>query len=263
MSDSVRIAGVKYLNARPLLAGLEAGISAPFAYGLTRIDPAHCAAALRDGTATVATVPVAALADLPAVQVVGSLGIACRREAASVLLFSPRPLPQVRSLAVHAASRTSVALARLLLAERWGARPTVVPVDPPLNSMLERADAALVIGDAAFAARQQAEPALDLGLAWTQWTGLPFVFAVWAVRGEVPAGLVATLEASLAYGEAHWRQLVPLWAREHGVSEELAGRYLGETITFRLGREERAGLAEFARRAAAAGVLPRHRVTWL
>lgn len=263
MRRTINLAGVEYLNARPLLAGLEAGIAAPFPYTLTRDDPAHCAAALASGAARVATVPVAALAELPGARVVPALGIACRREASSVLLFSRRPLAAIRTLAVHAASRTSAALARLLLAERWAARPVVVPADPPLAAMLGRADAALVIGDAAFAARREVEPALDLGLAWTEWTGLPFVFAVWALVGRAPGGLATTLEASLAYGEAHRDHLTPRWAAEHGVSGDLAARYLGETLTFRLGDAERAGLGEFVARAAAAGVLPRFRLRFL
>jgi len=256
-SPPLHLVGIRFLNARPLLAGLEAGLPAPFSYRLTTAEPAECAEQLRSVRAAAGLVPVAALPSLPDVRALPGLGIAARQEVGSVLLVSRVPLEEIRTLAAHTASRTSVALALLLLAERWGVRPRVVPFRPPVEAMLAEAEAAIVIGDPALHVRgRSGHREVDLAAAWVEWTGLPFVFAVWGVRSTAPAGLEALLEASLAYAREHWQDLVPRWAEAHGVGREEARRYLEENLTYQLGEREREGLEEFLGRAAAAGVLP-------
>lgn len=254
---------MRFLNARPLLAGLEAGLSAPFAYAFASAEPAACADRVARGEAVAGLVPVAALPFLPEVAAVPRLGIACREEATSVLLVSKVPPEQVRTLAAHTASRSSVALARLLLAGRWGVSPTVAPARPPLAAMLADADAAVVIGDPALAVHGSTGLLeIDLAAAWVEWTGLPFVFAVWGVTRRAPAGLDDLLDGSLEFAHAHWEELLPHWAVTHGVGLERTRRYLERTLTYRLGDEERAGMEEFLRRAAAAGLLPRREGVW-
>jgi predicted solute-binding protein len=262
-SPPVSIVGVRFLNARPLLGGLEAGLPAPFAYRFSSAEPAVCADLVTRGEAVAGLIPVAALAHLPEVGAMPRLGIACRQEATSVLLVSKVPLPAVHTLAAHTASRSSVALARLLLAERWGVAPRLVPAAPPLATMLAGADAAVVIGDPALAVRGRSGLLeVDLAAAWVEWTGLPFVFAVWGVRREAPAETDALFDASLDYSHAHWEELLARWARAHGVTVERTREYLERTLTYRLGDAERAGMEEFLRRAAAAGILPRREGVW-
>lgn len=259
----VGIVGVRFLNARPLLGGLEAGIAAPFAYRFSTAEPSACADLVTRGEAVAGLIPVAALAHLPEVGAMPRLGVACRQEVTSVLLVSKVAPPAVRTLAAHTASRSSVALARLLLAERWGAAPRLVPAAPPLESMLAGADAAVVIGDPALALRGRSGLLeIDLAAAWVEWTGLPFVFAVWGVRGEAPAGTDALFDASLEYSYAHWEELLAGWAVTHDVGLERTREYLERTLTYRLGEAERAGMDEFLRRAAAAGILPRREGVW-
>jgi predicted solute-binding protein len=263
MSEPVRIVGVRFLNARPLLAGLEAGVAAPFPYRLATAEPAECARRLASEEATAGLVPVGALPSLPDVRVLPGLGIAARGSVRSVLLISRVPLGEIQVLAAHTASRSSVALARLLLAERWGVRPDVVPVPPPLEVMLARAEAAVLIGDPALRVEgRTGHREVDLAAAWVEWTGLPFVFAVWAIRPGAPEGLEGLLERSLAHAQGHWQELIPHWAAAHGVDVEECRRYLEHNLTHRLGERERAGLGEFLRRAAASGVLPQCPGPW-
>lgn len=263
MSEPVRIVGVRFLNARPLLAGLEAGIGAPFAYRFSSADPSVCADTLASGETAAGLVPVAALPFLSAVQALPDLGVACRREVTSVLLVSRVPLEKVKKLAAHSASRTSVALARLLLRERWGVQPQIVSATPPLESMLAHADAAVVIGDPALLiSGRTGLLEVDLAGAWVEWTGLPFVFAIWGVRCDAPDGLPKLIGDSLAYADRHWADLLPRWAASHGVELAMTRRYLEKTLTYRLGAEERSGMEEFLRRAAAAGVLPSRAEVW-
>ncbi|MGZ6028896.1 MAG: MqnA/MqnD/SBP family protein, partial [Myxococcaceae bacterium] len=131
LPEPISIVGVRFLNARPLLAGLEASLPAPFAYRFSTAEPSECAEQLGAGGAIAGLVPAAALPFLPGVRALPTLGVAARQEVRSVLLISRVPLRKVRTLAAHAASRSSVALARLLLAERWGVRPQVVEARPP------------------------------------------------------------------------------------------------------------------------------------
>lgn len=262
-AGQINILGVSFLNARPLLAGLEAGIPAPFGYRFETAEPSVCADRLAAGDAVAGLVPVAALPGIPEVFALPDLGIAARREARSVLLVARTPLSKIRTLAAHTASRTSVALAQLLLDERWGVRPAVVQARPPLAAMLVAADAAVLIGDPALHAHGRTGlEEVDLAAAWVEWTGLPFVFAVWGVRSTMPEGLGRLLEVSYGYALTHWSELVPKWAEAHGVSDEETRAYLGETLTYRLGENEREGVRVFLRRAAAAGVLPSYREVW-
>jgi chorismate dehydratase len=262
-TEPVRIVGVSFLNACPLLAGLEAGVPAPFPYSFRLGEPAECAEQLASGRATAALVPTAALATIPEAFALPGLGVAARQEVRSVLLISRVPLEEIRTLAAHTASRSSVVLAQLLLAERWGVRPHLVPARPPLEAMLSAADAAVLIGDPALHVHGRTGfREIDLAAAWAEWTDLPFVFAVWGARSPAPAGLEPLVEASFAYSLERWRDLVPRWAEGHGVGREEAGEYLGHTLTHRLGEAEREGLQEFLRRSAAAGLIPARREVW-
>ena len=264
MTEPLGIVGVQFLNARPLLAGLEARIAAPFPYTFSTAEPSACADALALGRAHAGLMPVAALPYLPEVRALPGLGVAAQHEARSVLLISRVSFGEVRTLAAHTASRSSVALARLLLAECWGVRPRLLPARPPLDAMLEGADAAVIIGDPALAVHgRTALLEIDLAQAWVKWTGLPFVFAVWGVRAQAPPGLAPLLSGSLAYAREHWETLLPIWAEAHGTMEEETREYLEKTLTHSLGPRERAGLEEFLRRAAGAGLLPRCGQVWL
>ncbi|MDD5562141.1 MAG: menaquinone biosynthesis protein [Thermoanaerobaculaceae bacterium] len=258
-----RIVGVQFLNARPLLAGLESGITAPFPYRFETAEPSACADRLAAGEAVAGLVPVAALAGMPGVRALGAVGVAARHEVRSVLLVAKVPLAEVTVLAAHTASRTSVALARLLLAERWGVRPRIVPSRPPLDAMLAGADAAVIIGDPALAVcGRTGLVEVDLAGAWVEWTGLPFVFALWGVAPAAPTGIGPVLERSFEFAREHWGEFLPRWAREHGVGLEGTRVYLEDTLTYRLGDGERTGAQEFLRRAADAGLLPRRDEVW-
>ncbi|NWG00102.1 MAG: menaquinone biosynthesis protein [Thermoanaerobaculaceae bacterium] len=257
LGEPLSILGIRYLNARPLLAGLEEGIEAPFPYRFATAEPADCAETLATGRAAAALVPVAALPRLARARVVTSLGVACRGQVTSVLLVTTVPPGKIRRLAAHTASITSVALARLLLAERWHTWPTVVSARPPLASMLAQADAAVLIGDPALSTVGNSGcEEIDLGLAWQEWTGLPFVFAVWGVRRDAPPAVDALLHASLACAEANWERLLPAWAAAHAQEVHRVRAYLQERLHFRLDAEDLQAVDEFLRRAGDAGLLP-------
>ena len=130
-------------------------------------------------------------------------GIACKGAVRSILLTTKVPPRLIRTLAVDTSSRTSVMLARIILAERYGSTPTLIPMQPDLHSMLAEADAALIIGDPALRldpARLQYQ-VLDLGSEWLALSGLPMVFAVWAGKAAcLTRKSVRCFGASCLYG---------------------------------------------------------------
>jgi chorismate dehydratase len=186
----------------------------------------------------------------------------------SVNLVSIRPPARLAGgrVALGSTSRTGVLLARLLLADRYGVRPEYLRCPPDLTGMLLEADAAVLIGDVALRAHLEAPRrgliVTDLGQAWREWTGLPMVFAVWAVRRGFAAdhpGLVKDVhEAFLRSRElcvAELDEVAAAAARwEPYDAETLAAYFRG--LDFSLGARQVAGLREFARRAAAIGAAP-------
>ncbi|TAM92481.1 MAG: ABC transporter substrate-binding protein [Jatrophihabitans sp.] len=195
----------------------------------------------------------------------------------SVNLVTQRPLGELggRRVALGSTSRTSVLLAQLWLAERHGVTPEYFTCPPDLTAMLLEADAAVLIGDAALRATYDFGPGAaappgagspptaprrglavhDLGAAWRDWTGLPMVFAVWAVRREYAAanpGLVKDVHEAFVRSRdealAHVEEVAAQAARWEVFDAATLATYF-RTLDFSLGRRQQAGLREFARRA--------------
>jgi predicted solute-binding protein len=221
--------------------------------------PSECADRLESAAADIGIVPAVELPRLD-LEVIRGAGIASRGAVRSIQLISRRPFDEIRTLAADAGSRTSVALARILLAERHGATPRVVSMPPNLDRMLEAADAALIIGDPALHLNPASLPheTRDLGEEWTRVTGLPMVFAVWAGR---PGTGCKTLEpeflASCRFGLADLDRIIREEAPRRGLPERLVREYLTRRIHFELGENEYSGLElflEMARKLDQAGV---------
>jgi len=254
------VAGVGFLNARPLLAGLEAGIPAPFPYRLVTAEPSRCADLLARGEAEAGLVPVAALADGAAAACVPDVGIAAEGAVWSVLLVSKVPPAAIRSLAVHAASRSSAALAELLLRIDAGTDPHVTRTADPLGALAGDTDAAVVIGDPALAARGRTGLCeIDLAAWWHRVTGLPFVFAVWGLSdGPRRDRLADLLGRAAAWGLANMDRVLGGIDGDRAMVRE----YLERRLRYRLGPREREGMGRFLGLAAAHGILPRIEVVW-
>jgi len=237
----LRYGSVPYLNAKPLLDGLAAEV------GPVRLEvPARLVELLAAGELDVALAPVVAAFEHPSLVVVPAGAIATHGPVESVLLFARVPLAEARVVGLDTSSRTSAALVRVLFHARWGGSPRFVEraPDPDLTQLAE--DAALLIGDPALAARWAGPPPVDLGEAWTAWTGLPFVFAAWLARDAAAAreALPPLLRAA-ERGRAHLRQIAAAGAARLGLDPARAEAYLRHNLSFRFGAEERAGLLRF------------------
>ncbi|MCQ4045176.1 menaquinone biosynthesis protein [Streptomyces rubrisoli] len=193
--------------------------------------------------------------------VLPDIAVGCDGPVMSCVIVSQVPLDQLdgAKVALGSTSRTSVRLAQLLLAERIGVSPDYYTCPPDLGLMMQEAQAAVLIGDSALRATLHDAPRLglevhDLGLMWKEWTGLPFVFAVWAARREyladrpravfeVHKAFLASRDLSLEEVEKAAEQA----ARWEAFDAEVLRRYF-TTLDFSLGRDQLTGIAEFARR---------------
>lgn len=251
-----RVCAVSYLNTVPLVWGMLHGEQRGL-FDLSFAVPSECADRLEDGSADIGIVPVVELPRL-GLEVIRGAGIACRGPVRSILLVSRKPLRQIRTLAADQGSRTSVALARILLAEIYGATPEVLSMAPVLDSMLAAADAAVLIGDAALRVDVDRSPleVWDLGGAWVELTGKPMVFAVWAGRSAVAAALAGAFAASCRYGLERLEEIIELESARRRLPSELVRTYLTRHIVFELGQNEYDGLELFLERAARLEALP-------
>jgi chorismate dehydratase len=244
------VGAVSYLNTVPLVWGMLHGPQSA-EVELSFSIPSRCAEQVEQGTVDVGLVPVAEIARQELAIVPGH-GIACFGPVRSILVFSRVPFGEIRTLSADLGSRTSVELARLILRERYGAEPAVVPRAPVLESMLSDADAALIIGDAALRLNPEELPfeCLDLGAEWLSLTGLPMVFAAWAGKPGLPMARVERLSRdSYEFGRARMNEIIERASIEHGVPADLAERYLRRHIRYDLGRREQDGLQAFLRLA--------------
>lgn len=195
------------------------------------------------------------------------LAITCDGPVHSVALFSRRPVGQLDGCTVlrTASSRTSVLLLDLLARHRWGVRPRYGTARAEAADLVSLAglphDAVLVIGDAALllAAQELYPVRVDLGAEWKAWTGLPFVFAVWAARRDVRLDAAQAVHGHLlesrAWGLAHLDELAAVAARSTGVREDVCRAYLGD-LDYALSYRHLAGLTDFFRRLAQEGLVP-------
>lgn len=253
------VCAVSYLNTAPLVWGFQYGPH----QGLFDLEfrlPSECADRLASGAADIGIAPTIEFAR-QGLELIPGAGIASRGAVRSILLVAQRPLEEVRTLAGDAGSRTSIALARIILERRHGATPRVILRPPHLASMLAEADAALVIGDPALHLEPERLPyrTLDLGAEWYEMTGLPMVFAVWARRpgplAMEPAALEEAFLASCRYGRARLDEIARREAAPRGFTEAVAFDYLNRLVVNELGEEEYAGMRRFLDYARESGML--------
>ncbi len=251
---AIRIGAVSYLNTVPLIHGL--GERLPSA-SLVFDHPSRLADALAAGRLDVGLVPVIELARHPQWSIVSTACIASRGPVLSVKVLFRRPPAEVRSLALDEGSRTSAALAQVLLADMYGVRPrlSVLPVDAEPTDA--DADAVLVIGDRAIRSPEVGfAEAWDLGDRWRRWTNLPFVFAVWAARpGVQTLALEEAFNAARDQGRRDVERIAAEQAAHLRLPFELVLTYLRDHLHFDLGSAERRGLARYFERAAALGLI--------
>ncbi|MGH9672863.1 MAG: menaquinone biosynthetic enzyme MqnA/MqnD family protein [Bryobacteraceae bacterium] len=241
-----RLCSVRYLNTTPLIWGLLHGPQRGI-FDVTFALPSECADRRAAGEADIGIVPVASLAG-QSWSILRGTGIGARGPVRSILLISRVPPSQIRTLAADVGSRTSVLLARIILARKYGAEPEVTVMPPRLDAMLASAEGALIIGDPALHLAPGALPyhVLDLAGEWTEMTGLPMVFAVWAcpARYATPAHEKALID-SCRFGLDRIEEIIDRESRARGLAESLVRQYLTRHITFEMTNRDYEGMELF------------------
>ena len=257
MPQRLDLACVSFLNALPYVEGLRRipQIRRP---RLTLDPPFRCAERLIRGEVAAALIPSIEYARIEGAVPAGDFGITSMHEVRSVLLLARRPLPEIRDVAVDLNSRTSVALLRVLLSRLHGIRPPMVSMPPARGPMLERCDAALLIGDAALTADREGVEVHDLASMWRDHTCMPFVFALWAAAdGEAGARAAGVLGEALALGLSALPEAAEVAGRRSGLRAQDVIGYLTQNIHFVIGTEERRSLRFFLELCREEGILPR------
>jgi chorismate dehydratase len=254
--SALRVGAVGYLNARPLVYGLD-GQSGRMA---VRFDlPSRCATLLHEGSIDLGLIPSIEYLRRPHYHLVPGVGVVSDGPVASVALYTAKPVSSLRRIALDSSSRTSVALVKVLAARWFGIDPEFVTAPPDLAGMIQASDAALLIGDPALLADHEALGLrkIDLGEEWTAMTGLPFVYACWTGwPGRVDARDVAALQHACAEGVAHLEEIGRSYFGDDEETGRIAVAYLRKNIKYNLGEREHAGLLKFYEMAADLDLVP-------
>ncbi|MFJ7061313.1 menaquinone biosynthetic enzyme MqnA/MqnD family protein [Streptomyces griseobrunneus] len=256
-----RVGHIQFLNCLPLYWGL-ARTGTLLDLELSKDTPERLSEQLIRGDLDIGPVTlVEYLRNADDLVAFPDIAVGCDGPVMSCVIVSQLPLDQLdrARVALGSTSRTSVRLAQLLLAERYGVRPDYYTCPPDLGLMMQEADAAVLIGDAALRANLHDAPRLglqvhDLGQMWKEWTGLPFVFAVWAARKDFLAAHPETAakvhEAFLASRDLSLEEVTKVAeqaARWEAFDAGVLEQYF-TTLDFRFGPDQLAGVREFARR---------------
>ena len=250
----VRLGAVTYLNARPLVYGLERSSRFCVRYDI----PSECARLLHAHETDLGLIPSIEYLRGPArYAIVPGPAVISRGEVASVAIYTRRDPRDIRTIAMDTSSRTSVALAAVLLRRRFGVSAEAAPMAPDLGAMLANADAALIIGDTALLLDHAAAGAakIDLGREWTAMTGLPFVYACWTGwPGALTGNDVTLLQRARDEGVAQSDAVAAAYYPDDTARQATARRYLRDNIRYFLGAEEAEGLKTFYRYASELGL---------
>jgi chorismate dehydratase len=252
---NLRVGAVSYLNTKPLVEGLlEIAPALDLRFDL----PSRLADDLAAGTLDVALIPSIEFFQNPDYELVSNACIGCRGSVLSVKLLSRVPMHGIRTLALDEGSRTSAALTKILLRERFGITPQCERL--PIGSGAEdtATDAVLLIGDRAIHSPQAGfVEEWDLGDQWCRWSELPFVFAVWTARPGLDTGDMAqALEQARDRGVANLARIAAEQGPRVGLTEEQCLSYLRDNLYFYFGPRERRGWELFREHARRLGLAP-------
>ena len=262
MPSKTRVCAVSFLNTTPLVWGFLHGPQKD-SVDLSFRLPSECAELLRAGQADVGIPPSIELASQSDLVMIPGCSISCQGPVGSILLVCRKPIQDVETIAADTSSRTSVALAQIILARKYHRHVKIRPYPPRIAEMLEIADAALIIGDPALRLPEREREAsdrwvYDLGSEWASLTRLPMVFAVWvARRPAADPDLASLFQASAQFGLARIDDIAEREGPMRGIPSARAREYLTQQLRFSWGEPEMRGLSLFLEYAAELGLAPR------
>lgn len=246
-----RLAASSYLNSAPLIWSFTSGAHRDAVRLLTDAAPARCADLLARGQVEAALVPVIEYQRLPEVAVVPDVCVGARRDVRSVVLVTRGTrLEDARKVALDASSRTSAALVEVIFREYFNVALEAAPFEPDLRRMLDRADAALVIGDPAMTFSREGLRVYDLAALWRELTGFGFIFAMWMAHSGAASGALAVdFAAARDDGLANVDEIVDEYEKRLALPRAELLSYLRENICYETNPDMLAGLELYFRLA--------------
>jgi chorismate dehydratase len=236
---------VSYLNTAPFMLGLNnSGLITEGLITLSRDIPSICAQKLMNGEVNLGLVPVAILPSLPYYQIIGNTCIGSVGKVDSVVLLSDVPLAEIETIVLDSESRTSVNLCRLLARDYWQINPNYIQASSKTLENVGGRTAGVLIGDRVFDHARRFNYVFDLSEQWQKWTGLPFVFAVWATSKSLNAIEVKRFESALQDG-LHNIEFAIEEAKKTYPAHYPIENYLRNRISYKLDFDKRKGLETF------------------
>jgi chorismate dehydratase len=240
LEKTIKVGAVSYLNTKPLMYAFKHGLKIE---GMQIVEeyPAKVAAMLLNDEIDVGLVPVAIIPKLKEHHIIGDYCIGAEQEVASVCLFSEVPLQEITKVLLDYQSKTSVALARVLIERYWKLPVVFEEADINFRDEIKGTTAAVVIGDRAFSQRKISTYRYDLAEAWINFTGLPFVFAAWVANKRLPEDFITRFNAANKTGLQNLDAVVA----ENVSPDYDLKKYYSENISYELTDGKRKGLAKF------------------
>jgi chorismate dehydratase len=229
------------MNTKPLLFGLEQG-HLNDEVELLLDYPANLVKLLKSNQIDIGLIPVGALPSLGEYQIISDYCIGTEGEVASVAVFSEVPMEEVDTVLLDYQSRTSVMLCKILFEKHW--KKKVQFIDAQDESYIENIRgnvAGLVIGDRALKIRARFRFKFDLGLAWKEMTGLPFVFAIWVAKKQINGEFTALLNKDFGLGLSKINSII----KDNDESNYPMDMYFRKNISYVLSENKMAGMELF------------------
>lgn len=242
--DTVRIGCVPFLNAVPLVSYFSTSQGKNEAEVQLGV-PTELAEWIEKGFTTASLASSFYAFSKENMRVADSISISSRGPIESVRLFSKKPFAEIETLSLDATSMTSNQLAQIILAEIYGIRPKTILSPPNLDAMLEKTDAAVLIGDIGLAAKHNGLHVMDLGSAWEEMTRLPFVWALWVGKEKLDEKVVGILQRAKRYGLERLETIAKEEAEERGLPLAVCLRYLVEIMDYEFEDSHKRGLELF------------------
>ncbi len=241
--ELLKISAVSYLNTYPFVYGLlQSGFLNNF-----RLDldvPSICAAKLAKGESDIALMPVGAIPDLTKYEIISGYCIGAVSKVKTVLLLSQKPLQEIREIWLDNDSRTSVQLARILARDYWRINPVWKNLHPGLNHEENSMESIVAIGDKTFSLKKKYRYIYDLAEEWMKFSSLPFVFAAWLTKNQLPESTLNSLNQALEFGVMHINETLEFFKDKLPEGEDCYS-YLNENISYTFDEKKKKGMKLF------------------
>ena len=247
MKNKISISAVSYLNTKPFLYGLHAcGLSDSIDLSLD--IPSVCARKLSEGAVELGLVPVAAIPSIPNAQIISNYCIGTLGAVKTVGIYAACPMQNITHLYLDYQSRTSVALSKYLLQQHWKIHPVFIDAKEGYEAQVKGTKAALIIGDRTIDLEQHYPYFYDLGTAWKQHSGRPFVFAAWVSNRPLSDTFKKQFNEALGCGIAQRHRVAELFQSSYPSFDVHA--YYHDYISYELDHSKREALRFFLEEVA-------------